>query len=336
MLELKSFTSYALVALFVTAAWAPILIDGLYRMNLVAQHKLMKNKMNAEFIKNHAHKSGTPNMGGLMISVTVGILAVVLIPASDLRDIFLIGWGAYTLYGLIEGLLVFGKKIGDERFRVFQESFSWRLGKLGILYLITLVVLSIATSQLGIISLHLAGEWSISLSVLVLPVVAFAGTLAIYGMEISDGLDGLATGMFLIGLMVYTVIAWLTGYTELMPLLGLIIGSSLVYLYFNISPARVFMGETGTMPIAFTLLLSALLTNTAGAFVVMGAVFWAELFSSMVQILSIRFLGKKVFKIAPIHHHFEAIGWSETKVVQRFWLFSGIAGLIALWVVAFS
>ncbi len=330
--ELSQITTYVLLALVTTAAWAPLLISILYRMNIVVRHVLMGNKMNEEFIRIHAHKSGTPTMGGLMISITVFVLILLGFPQTALRDVFLIGWGLFTIYGLIEGLMVFARKV-DEKFKLFQESFGWRLGKLAVLFIIGLFTTWLMQSQLGITSVTLIpGTLELPLTAITMPLFAFAMVLAMYGMEITDGLDGLVTGKFLIALGTSMLIVLITGKTDLVPYLSLIIGSCLVYLYFNINPARVFMGGTGTLPIGFALILTAVVTNSVYALLIMGVMFWLELASSLIQIISIKFFKRKVFRIAPIHHHFEAIGWPEGKVVQRFWLAASVAAILALWV----
>lgn len=328
---LQSFTTYIILSLVATAAWAPLLIDWLYKFNIVVRHVLTRNKMNEEFVKIHAHKSGTPTMGGLMISVTVFLLVLLSFPSSALKFVFLTGWLLVTVYGFVEGSLVFARKV-DEKFRLFQETFGWRLGKLGVLYGICVGMLLLIGSQLGVTAIVLLPNVSVPITLVSALIGGLAMVLAIYGMEITDGLDGLVTGQFLIALFAYLVIIVLTGRLELIPYLGLIVGSTIVYLYFNINPARVFMGGTGTLPIGFALMLFAILTNTVPVLVIMGMIFWVELFSSMIQIISIRFFKRKVFKLAPIHHHFEAVGWPETKVVQRFWLFAGVFALLALWV----
>ncbi len=327
--NLTDFTNFAIVGFTSTAIIAPVLIFLLYRANIVVRHVLMGNNMNAEFIKIHAHKSGTPTMGGLMISISVLVWALLLIPASPLKSLFIAGWILTTLYGFIEGSLVFARKV-DERFRLFQESFAWRIGKLLVLYLICFFLLVVVES-IGITQITILGI-TVYMTLPILVLGAFAMVLAMYGIEITDGADGLVTGQFIIAIIAYIGFAGLTGRTDLWPYLGLMLGSSFVYLYFNINPARVFMGGTGTLPIAFALILFALVTDTVLPFAILGLVFWVELFSSASQILSIKFLKKKIFRIAPIHHHFEAIGWSEAKVVQRFWLTSAVAALTALWI----
>jgi len=323
-------TTYILIALIVTLIWAPLLIHLLYRMNIVVKHILI-GKVNNEFIKIHGHKSGTPTMGGLMISITVAILAVVLLPNTGLRMVFLLGWILFTLYGLADGLLAIGRKI-SKKLSLFDESFLWRMLKLAVLLLIGAVSTVTIFNTLGITELTLIGSVVLPINAITIPLFTLGMIFALLGMEITDGADGLVTGKFLIVLTAYAVISALSGHLELLPFLGLTIGSSLIYLYFNINPARVFMGGTGTLPIGFLLVLCAFVTNSVLPFAIMGLIFWVEIFSSTTQILSIKFLKRKLYRIAPIHHYFEAIGWSETKVVERFWWAGAILAVVALWV----
>lgn len=326
-------TNFSILGFAATALWAPLLINWLYRLNIVMKTRLLSNKANEEYIKIHGHKVGTPDMGGLMISVTAMVLALLFIPRTPIRDVFLLGVSLFTTYGFIEGMMVKARKL-DEKFKQFQETFVWRLGKLFVLYLVCAISIYVATVNLNIQSFALLPGWQIPMNLLTLLLLSFIVVLAIYGVEITDGADGLVTGQFLILTVAMLVVVSTLGKLDLMPYLGVLLGSLFVYLYFNINPARVFMGAVGTMPVAFTFILFALFTNTLWVFLIMGIVFWVELFSSAIQILSLRFWGKKVFRIAPIHHHFEAIGWPETKVVQRFWLACAVAALVGLWCLA--
>lgn len=327
---LSTVTNYALAALVITAVWAPILINLLYKMNIVMRTKLLSNKANEEYIKIHGHKVGTPDMGGLMISVTVFAMSLLFIPQSPLRDVFLIGTFLFTLYGFIEGIMVKARKL-DEKFKMLQETFLWRLGKLFLLYLICVLSIYLISSVIGINAVTLFPGFTLTLDVVGIIVISVVMVLAIYGIEITDGADGLVTGQFLVAFMAFMVIALVTSSFELMPYLAMLLGSSFIYLYFNINPARVFMGGVGTMPVGFALVLFSIYTNTFWVFIIMATVFWVELFSSMSQIIAIRFFKRKLWRIAPIHHHFEAIGWPEAKVVQRFWLASAVAALVGLW-----
>lgn len=330
MQNLGTLTNFILVSFAATAIFAPILIDLLYKLNIVMRTRLLADKTNAEFVKIHGHKVGTPDMGGLMISITTFVLSLVFVPQSPLRDVFLLGVFLFTGYGFVEGLMTKGRKL-DEKFKKLQETFVWRMGKLLLLYVICVVVLGLITNALSITSLTIFPGVELMVNTLSLLGLGVFVVMAIYGMEITDGADGLVTGQFLVAFVTYVTLALVTAHAELLPYLGLLLGSSLVYLYFNINPARVFMGGVGTMPIGFALVLFAVVTNSLWVFAIMSFMFWVELFSSASQIIAIRFFGRKIFRIAPIHHHFEAIGWPESKVVQRFWLASAVAALAALW-----
>lgn len=286
--------------------------------------------MNEEFMKIHGHKTGTPTLGGLMISVTVAVLGLLLLPASATKNVFLIFWVLYTAYGFADGMIVYARKLST-RFKLLEASFAWRLGKLGVLYILTIIALHFILAIIGIDSINLFGI-IVPYTRLLLPIGAFFAIIAIYGMEITDGADGLVTGQFLVAIASYLLLAMLTGHVELLPILGLVFGSTLVYLYFNINPARVFMGGTGTFPIAFSLIFTALVTNTIDILLVVGLIFWIEISTSALQILSIKFLKRRLFRIAPIHHYFESIGWPETKMVQRFWWLSIVMAIVGLWI----
>lgn len=327
---LNTITTSILIGFFATAIWAPILIQILYKLNIVMKVILMPDRTNEEFMKIHGHKFGTPTLGGLMISVTVGLLSLFLIQDANLKLVFVLPFALYTLYGLADGLMVYGRKL-SVRFKAMQEGFGWRVLKLVVLYIITLLPLLLLQSHYGISEITLFGLM-IPFTTISIAIGTLFMVVALYAMEITDGADGLATGLFLTALASYLVIAFISGRHELFPIIGFLIGSCIVYLYFNINPARVFMGGTGTFPIAYALIMFALITNTLDIFIIMGIVFWAEVITSGLQILSLKFRKKKLFRIAPIHHYFEAIGWPETKMVQRFWLAGVCFALLSLWI----
>src|SRR5690606_30914067 len=129
-------------------------------------------------------------------------------------------------------------------------------------------------------------DLQIPMTPLLAVVLGIVMVFVMYAMEITDGADGLVTGQFLIAMFSYSAIAYLSGVNEILGYLGFMIGSAIVYLYFNINPARVFMGGTGTLPIGFALFAFAMLTDTLPVLLIMGGVFWVELASSTSQILS--------------------------------------------------
>jgi phospho-N-acetylmuramoyl-pentapeptide-transferase len=167
------------------------------------------------------------------------------------------------------------------------------------------------------------GAWYIPFFVLVIVATAFSVNNA-------DGLDGLAGGALLTSFSAYAAIAYVQGRYDLATFCAVIAGAILAFLWFNVHPAKFFMGDTGAMALGVTLGVVALLTNTPFLLLPIGIIFVVESLSIIVQVASKKLRGKKVFLSAPIHHHFEASGWPEEKVVMRFWMVSGVGAIIGL------
>ncbi len=179
--------------------------------------------------------------------------------------------------------------------------------------------------KLGFDAIHIpfAGNWE--LGWLMVPVFAFAVVATGNAVNISDGLDGLAGGLLLAAYGAFGVIAILQGHFILAGFCFSIFGALMAYLWFNIYPARFFMGDVGSFALGTTLGVVAMLTNSFLLLPVIGIVFVIEAGSSLVQIFSKRVFHRKVFVSAPIHHHLEAKGWPETKVTMRFWIIGTVA-----------
>lgn len=158
-----------------------------------------------------------------------------------------------------------------------------------------------------------------------IPLFAFAVVATGNAVNISDGLDGLAGGLLAIAFGAFGIIAALQGHQLLAGFCFTVLGALLAYLWFNIYPARFFMGDVGSFALGTSLGVVAMLTNTFLLLPVIGIVFVAEAGSSMIQILSKKIRHKKIFLSAPVHHHLEAIGWPETKVTMRFWVIAAVA-----------
>jgi len=173
------------------------------------------------------------------------------------------------------------------------------------------------------------GWWYIPIFVIVLVFFSFA-------VNETDGLDGLAGGVLAISFGAYAIISLSQGKAELAVFCATILGALLSFLWFNIYPARFFMGDTGAMALGMTLGVIAFLTNTVVVLFIIGFVFVVEALSAILQILSKKLFGRKIFISAPIHHHFEALGWPETKVTMRFWIVSAIAAATGLSIALFG
>ena len=186
-------------------------------------------------------------------------------------------------------------------------------------------------AKLGIHSVHVPFVGDIELGMWVVPLFTLAVVATGNAVNISDGLDGLAGGLLMASFGAYGVIALLQGQYVLAAFCFSVAGALLAYLWFNIHPARFFMGDVGSFAYGAALGVVAMMTNTLFLLPVIGVVFVIEGGSSTLQILSKKIRKKKIFLSAPIHHHLEAVGWPETKVTMRFWVIGAVAAVIGIW-----
>lgn len=184
--------------------------------------------------------------------------------------------------------------------------------------------------KLGFDAVHIPFLGDLTLGWLMVPVFAFAVVATGNAVNISDGLDGLAGGLLSSAYGAFGVIALLQGNFMLAGFCFTILGALLAYLWFNIYPARFFMGDVGSFALGTALGVVAMLTNSFFLLPVIGIVFVVEAGSSLLQIASKRLFHRKVFISAPIHHHLEAVGWPETKVTMRFWVIGVVAAFIGV------
>lgn len=184
--------------------------------------------------------------------------------------------------------------------------------------------------KLGYDAVHIPFLGDVALGWLIIPLFMLAIVSTSNAVNISDGLDGLSGGLLMSSYSAFGVIALLQGQVLLAGFCFTVVGALLSYLWFNIHPARFFMGDVGSFAYGTALGVVAMLTNTLFLLPIIGALFVVEAGSSLVQILSKRLLHRKVFLSAPIHHHLEATGWPETKVTMRFWVISNVAAVIGV------
>ncbi len=183
-------------------------------------------------------------------------------------------------------------------------------------------------AKLGFDSIHVPFIGPLSLGWLIIPLFGFAVVATGNAVNISDGLDGLAGGLLVISFATFGVIALLQGNYLIAGFCFTVVGALLSYLWFNIYPARFFMGDVGSFAYGVSLGVVAMLTDTLLLLPVIGMLFVVEAGSSSIQIISKKFWGRKIFTSAPIHHHLEAKGWPETKVTMRFWVIGCIVAFI--------
>jgi phospho-N-acetylmuramoyl-pentapeptide-transferase len=267
----------------------------------------------------HLIKAGTPTMGGVvMLMGLLGALAVVArFNAATLATLVLVGVVA------VIGLYDDWQKISKKR----PEGLSARY-KFLLLTLAVVLADVIAVRYVGVTQTVLVPYFNLSLvlgpglvglalfSIFLLLVIA--GTTN--AVNLTDGLDGLAAGAGAIALVVYTAIAFLERQYDVALICGAMVGAIVGFLWYNSHPADIFMGDTGSLAIGGVLAAAAVLTKTELLLPVIGGLFVLEALSVIVQVLVYKVTGRRVFKMAPIHHHFEFLGWEENKVVVRFWI----------------
>ncbi len=184
--------------------------------------------------------------------------------------------------------------------------------------------------KLGYNSVHIPYVGDVILGWWIVPLFIFAVVATSNAVNISDGLDGLAGGLLAISYGVFGIISLLQGHILLSGFCFTVVGALLSYLWFNIYPARFFMGDVGSFALGTSLGVVAMMTNTLFLLPIIGIIFVIEAGSSLVQITSKKLFHHKIFLSAPIHHHLEAKGWPETKVTMRFWVIACIAGFIGV------
>jgi phospho-N-acetylmuramoyl-pentapeptide-transferase len=288
----------------------------------------------------HSKKSGTPTMGGVLIWFTALLLAVVFgliahfFPESSLAGLNFLT-RSETLLPL--GLMVLGAIVGmfDDVLNILKVGPKGGGLSVSHRFLIYTVLSSIGAwwfySKLEFSQMHLPFLGDFSIGIWYIPFFILVMAASTHALNITDGLDGLAGGSIASALSAYLVIAFVQGRFDLAVMLGVVIGTTMAFLWFNVNPARFFMGDTGSMSLGFILATVAMLTDTAFLLPIIALLLVIETLSVIVQVSSKKLRkGKKVFKSAPIHHHFEALGWPETKVVMRFWIVSAISAVCGL------
>ncbi|MDP3985692.1 MAG: phospho-N-acetylmuramoyl-pentapeptide-transferase [bacterium] len=327
----------ATIAFIVAMAWTPLLTHILYKYKLGKQ---IRDEASAPiFFKLHAKKSGTPTMGGILIWLTTLVLALVFAyiwlfaPESVLGQLNFLT-RPQTLLPL--GALVASALVGlvDDYYnvrRIGPKGGGLRMRHRFLIYTgIAIVGAWWFFVKLGWDTLHVPFMGDFSIGWWYIPIFIFVIVATSFSVNETDGLDGLAGGALLTSFGAYSVIALLQGRNELAMFCGVIVGALLAFLWFNINPARFFMGDTGAMALGVTLGIVALLTNTVFFLPIIGFVFVVESGTVIIQTISKKVFHRKIFRSTPIHHHFEAIGWPEPKVVMRFWVISMIAAAIGV------
>jgi phospho-N-acetylmuramoyl-pentapeptide-transferase len=283
-------------------------------------------------IMNSTLTNGTPNMGGILIWIVVPALVALLVPMDPVIKVFLFGFVLFGFWGFIDVAIFTNSFKHNEKIKAFQETFEWRLGKLTFSILLNIGVMYLLYRTGTFDTLNIMDLFVINITPLILVIAGTVGQFAIYSAELTDGADGLMIGIFTAINIALISILLIQGQFQFVPILTIILGVQIVDLYFNIPPARFWNGGPGAMPLGFTMFFVALVTNNVIPYFIITSITWLIMASSAIQIISLKFFKKRVFKIAPIHHHFQANGWPQYKVVMRFWLFTLFTCIVGIYV----
>lgn len=305
------------IAAGVVLMLAPICLPILHRLKF-------GQSIREEGPKSHQKKSGTPTMGGIFL--IAGIVAATLIIADWNTEIFL---ALFILLGhFILGFI-------DDYLKVVRKHNQGLLAryKLAGQILIAVVTTFVASELLLDFSPTIwipIFDVTIEAGFLYLPFMFVVMVGASNAVNLTDGLDGLASGCMAIAASCYAVICLLTGYDDLAIFCAATVGACIGFLKFNFHPAKVFMGDTGSLALGGAFAAVGILTHTEILLAIVGFVFVCEALSVILQVISFQTTGKRIFRMSPLHHHFELGGWSEIKVVFVFWAVSLIFGVIGL------
>ncbi|HEY3865672.1 MAG TPA: phospho-N-acetylmuramoyl-pentapeptide-transferase [Solirubrobacteraceae bacterium] len=268
--------------------------------------------------KGHHIKAGTPTMGGVLIFLSVSVPFLIL---SDYE------WRSIGVFGVAIACALLG--FADDYIKLVRRR---SLGLRARTKLVVTIVISIGLWYIAEHKAHLAPtlrlrfvDYQIDLGVFYPVLIYFvvAGTTS--AVNLTDGLDGLAAGCAAIVLLAYVGITFVTGADlDMAMLAGCLVGACIGFLWFNAFPATIFMGDTGSLGLGGAIAGLAVMTKTEVLLILLGGIFVIEALSVAIQVISFQTLRKRVFLMAPIHHHFEMKAWSETKIILRFWIVASI------------
>lgn len=362
--DLAYILGFVLLACFLAFGWSPLLINSLYKFRI-----LKNQKMELENIGSQRSKSGTPTMGGLLVIITVAILTfffnwsrsytwvpigVMLLSASlgaidDLLHIF----GSERRSRKLSQIITLIRVHRDLKMRIWYIiTFPWSMFKRTSVWIGSRTIRGILVHEklllqfvAGIITawwiyeklgtawhyIYLPFNYDIYAGWFIIPVVILIVMFTANAVNFADGMDGLAGGMLIISFSALTFLSWINGFPEIAVLNATTVGALVAYTYFNIKPARFIMGDIGSLGLGALFAVNTIAIGEIGSIFFLGFLFYIEAITVVIQISGKYILGRRIFKMAPIHHHFELKGWSEEKTIMRFWIIHFIFVVFGVW-----
>lgn len=322
-LLLAATASFA-IAMALTPLWLKIL-------RAYSLGKQIRTENVPVFASLHKKKEGTPTMGGLLIWVTVLVVVFASWLLGTRFNFFSRGQTLLPLGAMVIAALI---GLGDDLlgiFRIGPNGGGLKMRERLALY----ALIAIGGAWWFVVKLdwdllHIPFVGDFNVGIWYIPIFIFIIVATAFSANETDGLDGLAGGTLLIAFAAYTVIAFVTGRFDLAVFTASIIGALLAFLWFNVYPAKFFMGDTGVMPLGITLGIIAMLTNSAFFLPFIAFIPAIESASVLLQVASKKLTGRKIFVSSPLHHHFEGSGWPETNVTMRFWIVAAVMAAMGL------
>lgn len=331
--EVRDVNIMLLLAKSMLAIFIGFLVSVMFGAVFVPFMKKRKaRQVTSKFVKAHKAKTGTPTMGGLIFTISTIITIIALFITKKMAIttnlfIVLFVFFGYGLLGFIDDFLKIKFQSNEKGLTRLQKFIGQVLIAVIFFYL---YVKSGADTSIEVAALNI----KISLGFLYGFFILFMLVGTSNAVNLTDGLDGLAAGLSIICFLIYGMIAWnspyLAGSDDIAVFCFILVGGLLGFLVFNAHPAKIFMGDTGSLAIGGTLATVAILTHREISLAVIGGVFVIETLSVIFQVASIKLRGKKLFPMTPIHHTFEKLGWSETDIVRLFYVVGFILGAGAL------
>jgi phospho-N-acetylmuramoyl-pentapeptide-transferase len=361
---IKQALFYIIFAAIGAFMWAPLLTKFLYTYKITR-----RDEFDFTLRGDRQQKVGTPIMGGLLIIITVTLITMIFNWNRENTYVPIGVMGIASLLGAADDLLnIFGKKRRDRKIshiiNLIRVHKKWHM-KLWYVLILPWEIFHRSVSMFGShpgrgIHVHekllfqfIAGAvtaWWIYYKLgiqwhslwipfdgqphigwWIIPIVIFFVMFTANAVNFADGLDGLVGGSLILTFLGLTIISWTEGRISFTYLNATVVGALIAYTYFNIKPARFQMGDVGSLGLGALLAINAIAINRTLLIPFLGFIFYVEIISVIIQVLFRRLLGKRFFKMAPLHHHFEFRGWGEEKIVMRFWLIHGFFVIVAVW-----
>lgn len=363
---LKTAIFYGLVSCFTAFLWAPFLTKFLYK------HKITRCAEYDATLAMGARKSkrGVPVMGGLLIIITVAVITYLFNWERSFTWVPIGVMLLSALFGGIDDILnIYGHRRRSRKLKqvltlirvhrhwhkrlfylfalpwfIFKRTSVWLSRHPGRgIHVHEKLVLQFSAGAIAAwwIYSKLGDRWReifipfdgyVNAGIWIIPLIILFVMFTANAVNVADGMDGLAGGSLIVTFFALTLLSWLEGYQEIAILNATTVGALITYTYFNIKPARFQMGDVGSLGMGALLAINAIVINRMLLLPFLGFIFYVELATVIIQVFGRHILGKRIFKMAPIHHHFELRGWTEEKTVMRFWIVHAAFVLLGLWI----